>query len=104
MNHTKGPWEVAHYEDGILEGVNFIRSTVNNYSVCILINGGTSPEETEANAAFIVRACNSHDELIEVLKDAILEIEYLHDKFKTTGSGNATLAKIDAAIAKAEQP
>ncbi len=42
------------------------------------------------------------DELINLLKEAQIQIEYLHEKFKETGSGNQVLAKIKQAIAKAE--
>ncbi len=34
----------------------------------------------------------------EALREAKLQIEYLHGKFKETGSGNAVIAKIDAAL------
>lgn len=40
-------------------------------------------------------------ELVEALTEAKLQIEYLHEKFKATGSGNAVLAKIEAALALA---
>jgi hypothetical protein len=41
-------------------------------------------------------------DLLEALEGAKLQIIYLHEKFKETGSGNGELAKIDAAIAKAK--
>ena len=34
----------------------------------------------------------------EALHEAKMQIEYLHDMFKATGSGNAVLAKIDTAL------
>ena len=40
-------------------------------------------------------------DLLEALKDAVLQIEYMHEKFTTTGTGNAMLARIRAAIARA---
>ena len=40
--------------------------------------------------------------LIEALREAKLQIEYLHSKFKETGSRNAVIAKIDLALAKEE--
>ena len=55
----------------------------------------------EANAAFIVTACNAHYNLVEALGNARLEIEYLHGKFQETGTGNATINHIDAALSKA---
>ena len=41
-------------------------------------------------------------ELIAALKEAQLQIIYLHEKFQPTGTGNATLEKIGAVIAKVE--
>lgn len=41
---------------------------------------------------------NEIEMLRGVLREAKLQIEYLHDKFQTTGSGNAVLAKISAAL------
>lgn len=40
-------------------------------------------------------------DLIAALTEAELQIEYLHEKFSETGSGNAVLAKIRAALALA---
>jgi hypothetical protein len=41
-------------------------------------------------------------DLLAPLKEAEVQIDYLHDKFGETGSGNAVLARIREAIAKAE--
>lgn len=38
------------------------------------------------------------DELEELLAEARLQIEYLHDKFKETGSGNTVIARIRLAL------
>lgn len=38
--------------------------------------------------------------LIDLLDEARLQIEYLHEKFGATGSGNNVLARIDTALAK----
>jgi hypothetical protein len=40
--------------------------------------------------------------MLIVLKEAKLQIEYLHGKFKATGSGNQVLAKIESVITDAE--
>lgn len=42
------------------------------------------------------------EDMLEVLRDAKLQIEYLHDKFRTTGTGNAVVSQIESVIAKAE--
>lgn len=39
-------------------------------------------------------------ELEAALQEARLQLEYLSEKFGQTGTGNATLAKINAALAK----
>lgn len=56
------------------------------------------------------RACLPHIEMdrqfrermIALLKEARLEITYLHEKFQETGSGNAVLARIDALLKEAK--
>ena len=48
-------------------------------------------EEIDALRARVAR-------LEEALSEARLQIEYLHGKFKETGSGNAVLARIDSAL------
>jgi hypothetical protein len=40
-------------------------------------------------------------ELEAALREARLQIEYLHGKYQETGSGNAVLARIDAALSDA---
>jgi len=39
--------------------------------------------------------------LIKILEEARLQIEYLHNKFKPTGSGNSLLSRIETAIQSA---
>lgn len=41
-------------------------------------------------------------DLLAALEQAELQIVYLHERFKPTGSGNAVLAHIRDAISKAE--
>ena len=43
-------------------------------------------------------------ELVGMLEDASIQIEYLHEKFGVTGSGNAVLARIDSLLAKVKGP
>lgn len=42
------------------------------------------------------------ERLVQVLRDAELQIVYLHEKFKPTGTGEMMLARIRAAIVEAE--
>lgn len=39
--------------------------------------------------------------LVAALHDAKLQIEYLHEKFRETGTGNAILARINIALSRA---
>lgn len=50
---------------------------------------GLTFEQTRANAAFIVRACNSHDALVEVLKRALYNAE--HNREQDTWAIRAAL-------------
>lgn len=54
-----------------------------------------------ASQARYVRAVNAHDDLVKALEEARLQIEYLHDKFQQTGTGNLVLARIEATLTKA---
>ena len=43
---------------------------------------------------------NKIEELIDVLDEARIQIEYLHGKFRETGTGNSVLARIETTLAK----
>lgn len=69
---------------------------------------GNHVSEAEENAAFIVRACNSHYELLEALKEAHAEIRAWRDGLNSknmhaakVGAKYADEKQIVAAIAKA---
>ena len=74
-------------------------------NIC-LMNLARDEEQTKAYAAFIVRACNAHDELVVALeraKAAIKEAVML----SATSNGaeysfKSTIEKISAALAKAK--
>lgn len=59
--HTKLPWHVHHRNPLVLQAAD------GNIA---LMNLARPSEESEANAAFIVTACNSHAELVEALEEA----------------------------------
>lgn len=62
---------------------------------------GETRQEKEARAQLFVRApglLTENERLREVLAEAKLQIEYLHDRFKQTGSGNAVIARINEAL------
>lgn len=62
--------------------------------ICVMPAEITKPYNSFANAAFIVRACNSHDKMVAALKRSrrFIEAAYGNDKF---------LEELDGAIAAA---
>ena len=73
--------------------------------VAYIANAGLSPEMIAANRDYIVRACNCHEELVEVLSVALRELRWAEDKLEQHGQGSVSNA-IDAtqlAIAKATE-
>lgn len=97
QKHTPGPWRVAAPPDKVCTAYpqSEMNYTTNGWAKTIVVCKHASwmkDGEEFANAEFIVRACNSHYELLEALKDA---------RYALYGNGPAN-PKIDAAIAKAE--
>ena len=71
--HTPTPWKIVPiWEAFIVEGKKKEKLffQVGNYDV---------PACSKTNAAFIVQACNSHEELLEASKRALKEILELTD-------------------------
>ena len=62
-----------------------------------------SEEKMIADAKLIAQApelLSQRDELVELLHDAGIQIEYLHDKFSETGTGNNVLSRIKSLLTK----
>lgn len=98
--HTPLPWRT----NTIIEGRAIAIEAGRNTHICQVAKDALlSHDETNANAAFIVRACNSHYELLGALKD-------IRSRFASCiaqGNGEIAgdkeaLARADSAIAKAE--
>jgi len=67
---------------------------------------GGATERAAAEAAIAEQDATAHlitaaPELYYALAEAALQLEYLHEKFTETGSGNAVLARIRDVMAKA---
>lgn len=92
--HTPTPWKMV--DKGLVKGkLEFdLYYNAPNGSCCL----GAIRVPEEANAAFIVRACNSHDELLEAFKKIADSCEIL---FKQNGF-DFHLSFLKDAIAKAE--
>lgn len=91
-------WTVDHDEYDAMTWCEV--QTVAGDTVAILVANSLSSAEMDQRSNLIAAA----PDMLDALKDAILQIEYLHGKFKQTGSGNAALARIGAVIARATAP
>ena len=67
MQHTPTPW---HVETGVTWHGAVIENKCSGAKglAVIAIPQGATQKQSEANAAFIVRACNSHDALVMVAR------------------------------------
>jgi len=99
---TPGPWKVHHHDHhegeqwlSILHGAwDITHNHANNNGVVADAKySAMSDEENLANAEFIVRACNSHHELLEALK-------YIR---RVTNKDDPRWSKANEAIKKAEE-
>jgi len=78
--HTPGPWHIAAYGDSlrqtIVRGSKAIANIVAPHSHGDDKDRVPSQDEAQANAAFIVAACNAHDELVAALTRIWLDARY----------------------------
>lgn len=85
MKHTETPW--AHTESGFAQFTTFRgkrtggRTYITKELDIIAEVQGSSDDEAEFNAEFIVKACNYHDRLMSMLK-LVTELNSL-DEFYT---------------------
>lgn len=52
----------------------------------------------------ILASSQSAETVIEALKEAEIQIKYLHEKFQETGSGNKVLSVLSATLSLLENP
>ncbi len=86
--HTQGALYVAHND--LSEGKEIFISVKNKDAIAIVFqknNTVKDREEALANAERIVKACNSHDELVSVLTNIHKEITSQHVMNKQNNSG-----------------
>ncbi len=101
--HTPGPWSVwtscswrriGSRDHGLV--CEPIVQHPDNHPDLYFRNGGADGPDARLIAAA--------PDLLEALAECGLQIEYLHDKFGGTGSGETVLARARAAIALATNP
>ena len=91
MSHTPTPWKQG-YKDN-----QCIYADYKNVAVV-----QCKEKEWQANAEFIVRAVNAHDELVLAAKDACIHIRELAETLNADYRNNSTFKRLLDAIAKAE--
>jgi len=94
MEHTKTPWRIGNQINSLSEQHHEIRKDKR-----VLFTGNNNfYEQACIDASFIVRAVNSHEELVSQLKHALSLLEE-YEKFEDE---SAQFYSIRQAIAKAE--
>ena len=109
MAHTKGVVSRGLHKDKL------IQTNADNPLLTVTICGVFGNDETaNADANLIVDAFNvtnetgltprellsQRDEFVELIHDAGSQIEYLHDKFSETGTGNNVISRIKSLLTK----
>lgn len=85
MKHTALPWKVYYWDNTlIMSNVNNTEPEKHIASMSFSAMPNTKRKEAEANAEFIVYACNCHEELVEACR---LAAELYHEG---TGKGELT--------------
>lgn len=94
--HTSVPWRLQRENLLKLDGIEFLPIIAIDYIGTAIGAIPTGDDECEANALFIVRACNSHYELVEALK------AIMHTAESFIGKTNPTMIRAKQALQKAE--
>jgi len=95
---TEGPWKVSKLDGRTINGKAY-RNLEGNLVTPAIASIKERTGETEANAAFIITACNCHDELVEALK---MLIGFIPDGWGMPLGYSHVVAQAEQAIAKAE--
>jgi hypothetical protein len=83
--HTPTPWIVALANENNPNGLKFweVRAPNGDAIVQLVWHRGIQPTD-EPNAAFIVRACNSHAGLVAALEEAAHRLDILSFRLRST--------------------
>ena len=107
-DHTPTPWEFAgamngstmtiYHDDGTPDAAGKALNNIENYALATVIAEGNGPPwETTgaANAALIVRAVNSHEQLVAALTGAV---EYIENQCEATYENSSVIGNARAAL------
>lgn len=98
--HTPVPW-TAGFHGLTVDAVHPVRNDATGTTPLAFTTGYFGLEQQEANTAFIVRACNAHDDLVAALR-AVVACGALDRSGADANTANA-LAVARAAIRKATE-
>lgn len=104
IKHTSNPWQV---NEGV-DGAWFIwnqKGGIDTENLIMCCAGRVNSDHRDplvaaADAAFIVRACNAHDDLVAKGKRLLNELTHINPP--TNAILNAAYLEFEAALAKAE--
>ena len=103
MNHTPTPWRMG---PALHEGYHAAVMALSHTLIANFGDGSVGKAEHEANAEFIVRACNSHDAMVEALEAMYLQMSHFESAWEEAGVvdlyGDA-MAKAIAALGQAKR-
>ena len=101
IKHTATPWEcefdgppyrIYHVEGGLNAQIAYVDGVTQHGDIA------------KANAAYICRACNSHEALVEALKHCVEALEYWFNRYgDTEGLNSPMLAHAREALKLAEE-
>lgn len=80
VEHTPTPWEIITLQDAVPHLMGADHARVALLDDCHLDN------EAQANAAFILRAVNAHDALVEAIRVAALRLSELNEPSSPLGA------------------
>ena len=95
--HTPTPWLADLLPAVITDARRFIIATT---ACADLSEAVESASQQRANCAFIVRACNAHEDLLEACKAVLCLADMLQPRYQKDAAGY--LSQVRKAIAKAE--
>jgi hypothetical protein len=113
VGRTPGPWRANFlHEDGFVIKRSGWEISTPDYDVCANIEGGAPIRKAE-DAEFIVRACNSYDELVDACRSALDVLPHVVKflKFQSPGrefwpnreAGEAAISRLETALKKATE-
>lgn len=89
--------DALFYLAGLVEG-HLDNRNVSARSEALVVEIKNFPATIRSIASYVEGLEAERTRMRDALKDAHAQIGYLHDKFEKTGSGNAVIARITAAL------